>query len=189
LIDVAKINAAVEKELLVADRFYDNLCRVSGWRLAAVFKNARYCRDSLDKAFAINGHTGRWFLDLWVYVVNALPWFLPATVFLIPPLFYGLVNIVGGLLTYVTMEERIIETTVKVPFWFFFTTTKTITTTVLVPVTHVPDIRISTTIAGCIVLIGLILFSYITKALFQFELRWRRRLLMRYIARTTSPRN
>jgi len=184
--DDHRINAAVEKELLVADRFYDNLCRVSGWRLAAILKNARYCRDSLDKAFAINGHTGRWFFDLWVYVVNGLPWFLPATIFLIPPMFYALVTIVSGVLSYVTMEERIVEATVKVPYWIFFTTTKTISETMMVPVIHLPDIRVSTAVAGGLVLLGIAMFSYVTKLVFKFELQFRRRMLMRHIAKTAQ---
>lgn len=178
------LNAAVEKELLIADRFYENLCKVSGWRFAAILKNAKYGRESLDKAASINGYTGRWWLDLWIYIVTYLPWFIPATIFLIPPLFYGIVAIVSGLLSYVTMEEKIVETTVTIPFWLFFSTTKTISATVLVPVNHVPDIRVSMALTGAIILAGLACFSYISKAAFKFELRFRRRLLMRQISRT-----
>lgn len=180
------LDAAIEKELLLADRFYENICLLSGWRLAGILKNARYCRESIDKAFAISGHTGHWYFDLWVYVVNGLPWFLPATIFLLPTIFYVVANIVSGALSYVTMEEKIVETTIKVPVWFFFTATKTISEVVMVPVTHIPDFFVSTTVTGIVILIGLAAFSYVLKAVFKFELQWRRRLLVRHIGRTPS---
>ncbi len=181
------LKAAVEREIIVADRFYDNLCKVSGWRLAAILKNAKFGRESLDKAASLNGYTGRWWLDLWIYVVTYFPWFMPATIFLLPPLFYGLVAIVSGVLSVVTPEEKIVETTVKIPFWFIFSSTQTISTTISVPVTHAPDIRISMALAGLLVLAGLAGFSYLSKAVFKLELRFRRRLLMRQIERTRSP--
>lgn len=180
------LDAAIEKELLLADRFYENICLLSGWRLAAILKNARYCRESIDKAFAINGHTGHWYFDVWVYVVNGLPWFLPATIFFLPSIFYAVASIVSGALSYVTMEEKIVETTIKVPVWIFFTTTKTISEIVMVPVTHIPDVFLSTTVTGIVILIGLAAFSYVMKAAFKFELQWRRRLLVRHIGRTPS---
>lgn len=186
------LNAAVDKELLIADRYYDNLCRVGGWRLIAILQQAKLCRGSLDKAAAINGYTGRWLLDLWLYVVNALPWFLPATVFFVGPLAYTLfctlVAIISRLMSSVTMEERVVEATIEVPYYVFWTTTKTIEKTVLVPVTNLPDPRVSTAIAGALVLLGTVAFSYVTKAVFKLELRFRRRMLVRQIERTRRKR-
>ena len=178
-----RLNAAIEKEVLTADKFYENLCNIAGWRLAAILRNAKYCRGSLDKAFALTGHSGRWLFDIWVYIVNVMPWFLPATFFLIPGLFYELVAIVSTALSSVAMEEMIFEKTIKIPVFFFFNITKTLTQKVMIPVVHAPDIRVSMALAGSIVLIGLLCLSYITKAIFKFELRYRRNLLMKRIAK------
>lgn len=176
------IQTAVAKELLAADRYFDNLCRVGGWRLVAVFKHSRYCREALDKAFALQGHTGRWIFDLWLYVVNALPWFLPATFFLLPTLFWTLVTFISGLLSYVTMEPKLVEASVTIPFLFFFETTKTVSKTVLVPVMHAPDIRVAAGLAAATVVLGIAAVSYVLKAMFKVELRFRRRLLLKRIA-------
>lgn len=176
------IRAAVAKELLAADRYFDNLCRVGGWRLVAVFKHSRYCREALDKAFALQGHTGRWVFDLWLYVVNALPWFLPAAFFLLPTLFWTLVTFISGLLSYVTMEPKLVEASVTIPYLFFFETTKTVTKTVMVPVVNAPDIRIAAGLAAATVVLSIAALSYVLKAMFKVEMRFRRRLLVRRIA-------
>ena len=89
------MDPSVEKELANSDKFRDKLRRVSFWRLAAVIKNGRYCRESLDKVFALSGHTGSPIFDLWVYVVQALPWYIPATFVLIPGLFAALITFIS----------------------------------------------------------------------------------------------
>jgi len=178
-----RIIAAIEKEVLAADKFYMNLCHIPGWRLAAILRNAKYCRSSLDKAFALAGHTGRWLFDIWVYIVNVMPWFLPATFFLIPGLFYELVAIVSSALSTMSMEEKIFETTVKIPIFFFFTVSKTLVNKVMVPVVHAPDIRVSMAIAGIIIFVGLLCLSYLSKAIFKCELRFRKNLLMNRLAK------
>ena len=177
------MHPAVEKELLNSDRFRANLERVGFWRLAAVIKNGRYCREALDKAFALSGHTGNPIFDLWVYLVQALPWFIPATFVLIPGLFAALIGIVSTTLSVVTKEPKVIEKTVQVPFLWFFTITTTISETILVPVVHAPDFRIATGLAVTIILAGIMIVSAILKKAFLFELAYRRRLLMRHAAK------
>ena len=178
------MHPSVEKELANSDKFRDNLRRVSFWRLAAVIKNGRYSRESLDKAFALSGHTGSPVFDLWVYVVQALPWFIPATFVLIPGLFAALITLISAALSIVKTEPKIIQKTVEVPFLWFFTTTKTVSETVMVPVVHAPDIKVATAVAVGIIIVGIMIISGILKKAFLFELGYRRNLLLRNAART-----
>lgn len=180
--DDPRIHASVEKELLNAERFYDNLCRTGPWRYAAILKNSRYCREALDKAFALQGNTGRWIFDLWVYIVQALPWFLPATSFLIPGLFAGLVGLISSAFSVVTKEPKVIEKTITVPILWIFKVTKTISETVWVPVVHAPDIRIATGLAVTIVICGLLLLSCLLKFAFKAELKYRMNLMRRAVS-------
>ena len=177
------MNASVEKELANSDQFRDNLRRVAFWRLAAVIKNGRYCRESLDKAFALSGHTGSPIFDLWVYIVKALPWFVPATFVLIPGLFATFIAFVSTTLSIVKKEPKIIKTTVEVPIFWFFKTTKTVTETVMVPVVHAPNIKVATAVAIGIIIVGMMIISGILKKAFLFELAYRRKLLLRHAAR------
>lgn len=178
------MHPSVEKELLNSDRFRANLEQIAFWRLAAVVKNGCYCRESLDKAFALSGHTGNPIFDLWVYVVQALPWFLPATFFLIPVIFTTLIGIVSTTLSEVTTEPKVIQETTEVPFLWIFTKPETISKTVMVPVVHVPDIKVSTSVAVVIIIIGIMIISGILKKAFLFELAYRRKLLIRHAAET-----
>jgi hypothetical protein len=178
------MHPAVEKELANSDKFRENLQRVSFWRFAAVIKNGRYCRESLDKAFALSGHTGNPIFDLWVYLVQALPWFVPATFVLIPGMFAALIGVISSTLSIVTMEPRIIQKTIEVPFLWVFTTTKVITQTVTVPVVHAPDIKIATAVAVSVIVGGIMILSGILKWAFLFELAYRRKLLLRHAAKT-----
>lgn len=111
------MHPSVEKELANSDKFRENLSKIEFWRLAAVLKNARYCRESLDKAFALSGHTGNPVFDLWVYLVQALPWFVPATFVFIPALFTALIGFVSTTLSVVTKEPKIIQKTIEIPFF------------------------------------------------------------------------
>jgi len=178
------MHPSVEKELSNSDRFRANLEKIAFWRLAAVVNNGRYCRESLDKAFALSGHTGNPIFDLWVYVVQALPWFIPATFVFIPVIFATLITIVKKLLTFVTTEPKVIQETIEVPFLWFFSTSQTISKTVMVPVIHAPDPKVATGVALVIVIVGIMGISGILKKAFLFELAYRRRLLMRHAAKT-----
>jgi len=178
------MHSAVEKELSNSDKFRDNLERVAFWRLAAVVKNGRFCRESLDKAFALSGHTGNPIFDLWVYVVQSLPWCIPATFVLIPGLFAALIGIASTTLSIVKMEPKIIQKTIEVPFLLIFSTSKSISETVMVPVVHAPDIKVATAAAVGIILLGIMIFSGILKKAFLFELSYRRNLLIRHAAKT-----
>lgn len=178
------MHPSVEKEVVNSDRFRDNLRRLSFWRLGAIIKQGRYCRESLDKAFSLSGHTGHPIFDLWVYVVQTLPWFLPATFILIPGLFAALVTFVSGLLSVVVKEPKIIQKTIEVPFFWFFTTSTTISETIMVPVLRPPDIRVAITVAIAMIIIGIMILSAILKWMFLFELSFRRKLLLKHAART-----
>lgn len=178
------MHPSVEKELLNSDIFRENLEQISFWRLAAIIKHGRYCRDSLDKAFALSGHTGNPIFDLWVYAVQALPWYMPATLFLIPVIFTALMGIISSALSKVTTEPQVIQQTIKVPFLWIFSVSKTISKTVMVPVIIAPDIKVVAGVAVVIIIIGMMIFSAIIKKVFLFELAYRRRLLMRHAAKT-----
>ncbi len=173
------MHPSIEKELSNSDKFRDNLQRVAAWRFAAVLKQGRYCRESLDKAFSLSGHTGHPAFDLWVYVVQSLPWFIPATFVLIPSIFAGFVALVSGALSLLAKEPKIIEKTIEVPFLFFFTVTKTISETIMVP--KIPDARVSTTVAVLVIILVLVLLSWALKHIFLIELAYRRRLLLRHV--------
>jgi len=183
-ISKATMHPSVEKELANSDKYRENLERVAFWRFAAVTKNGRYCRESLDKAFALSGHTGNPLFDFWVYLVQALPWFIPATFVLIPSLFAALIGIASATLSIVKMEPRIIQKTIEVPFLWVFSTTKTISETVMVPVVHAPDIKVATAVVVGLIIGGLMILSGILKKAFLFELAYRRKLLMRHAAKT-----
>jgi hypothetical protein len=180
-----KVNEAVIKELSHADVFYDNLCKTDGWRFGDITKQARYCRDSLDKAFALNGHTGHWLIDLWVHLVNGLPWFLPVTG-LIPSVLGSLICTVTYILSYSTMEQKVVDTVKTVPYWYFFNTTTTEKVVVMEPVRHAPNPLIVYVIVAVILITVSVAFSYITKAVLKCEMQYRRRLLLKYIARKNS---
>lgn len=179
------MHPSVEKELTNSDKFRDNLERVSFWRLAAVLKNGRYCRESLDKAFALSGHTGNAIFDLWVYVVQALPWFVPATFTLIPGLFAMLIAFISKMLSVVTMEPKVLEYTVEVPVFWFFNISKTITETVMTPVVQAPSIQLATGVAVSFIVIGMLVLSAILKKSFLYELAYRRKLLLKHVAKAT----
>lgn len=178
------MHPSVEKELSNSDKFRENLEKVAFWRLAAVIKNGRYCRESLDKAFALSGHTGNPIFDLWVYIVQALPWFIPATFILIPAIFTTLIGIVSTALSVVTTEPKVVQETIEVPFLWFFSMSKTISKTVMVPVVEAPDIKVATGVAVAVIIIGIMIISGILKKAFLFELAYRRRLLIRHAAKT-----
>lgn len=178
------MHPSVEKELVNSDKFRENLERVAFWRLAAVTKNARYCRESLDKAFALSGHTGHPIFDLWVYLVQALPWFIPATFVLIPGLFAALIVFISTTLSVVKMEPRTIQKTIEVPFLWVFSISKTISETVMVPVVYLPNIKVATAVAVSTIIGGLMVISGLLKKGFLYELAYRRKLLLRHTART-----
>jgi len=175
------INPAVEKEIVNSDKYRDNLEKVAFWRLAAVLKNGRYCRESLDKAYALSGHTGNPIFDLWIYLVQSLPWFMPVTFVFIPGLFAALITSISAALSIVIMEPKIIQKTVEVPLFLLFSTTKVISKTIMVPVLMAPDIKIATAIAVSIIIIVLMIISGVLKKAFLFELAYRRKLLLHYV--------
>jgi hypothetical protein len=115
--------------------------------------------------------------------VQALPWFIPTTIVLIPGLFTALIAFVSGALSVVKREPKIIQKTVEIPFLWIFKTTTTISETVLVPVIHAPSFKISAAVSIIIILIATMMISAIIKIVFLYELNYRRNLLIRHIER------
>ena len=177
------MDQAVEKEIINSDKYRDNLEKVSFWRLAAVLKNGKYCRECLDKGYALSGHTGNPVFDLWVYIVQLLPWFVPATFILIPGLFAAFIATISTSLSVAYMEPKIIQKTIEVPLFLVFSTSKVISETIMVPILKAPDIKVATAIAVTMIMMAIMVISGILKKIFLFELSYRRKLLLRHIAK------
>lgn len=161
-----KLSLVIEKELMLADRYYQNLCYTNGWRLAAVIAQAKYCRDSLGKAHATAGYTGRLSTDLWSYLVESLRIFLPLSLFAIVPISF-----------YFVFDEatNFFTVTNLVKVGTFFSKPKY----EVVP----PPLWKPALVATIFTVIITACLSYLLKFVFKLELRYRRKALINYLSR------
>jgi hypothetical protein len=95
-------------------------------------------------------------------------------------IFASLDSSINKILSTITMEPRVVQTTIRVKYWFFFWTTKTIEETVMVPVINYPHWMIPRIIAVLMVLLSLLAASWLLKKLWIREIRFRRDALERH---------
>lgn len=176
----AEEDALIRKELHLVDVYLDNLEMTPGWRLPTLSMLARDARSSLRKVSALTGYRGQRWRDIFLYIAAFLPFLVPINLALAATIFASLDTGINKILSTVTMEPRVVQTTIRVPYWFFFWTSKTIEETVMVPVIKYPHWIISRSIAVFMVLISILSASWLLKQLWIREIKFRRHTLERH---------
>lgn len=179
-------DAFIRKELQLVDIYLVNLQKNPGWRVHTSAIHAGDARSSLRKVAAIIGFTGEWWRDLLIYMATLLPIAIPTNFALAGTIFTILDSFINDALSFVTMEPKVIQTTIKVPYWFFFSKFKVVEETMLVPVIHTPHWAISPIIATLMVLASLLASSWLLKRIWIHEIRYRKRQMERVWRRSQT---
>lgn len=176
----AEKDALIRKELHLVDDYIDSLQRIPGWQLSKLATSAQVARSSLAKVSALTGYNGELWRDLLLYIATLLPLLIPMNLALAATIFASLDSSINKILSTITMEPRVVQTTIRVKYWFFFWTTKTIEETVMVPVINYPHWMIPRIIAVLMVLLSLLAASWLLKKLWIREIMFRRDALERH---------